>query len=116
MTVPYLLHLPEKGWVKDITLIPDIDDHVVKEYLLSTKLFKTKSEAKVYKTHESYKMLNNVHSLRINYSLPETKEFFVVRGLCNPSQRTSGKAVKALFIIFHRQAFPLTAYCTCAAG
>ncbi|XP_078660783.1 uncharacterized protein LOC144905166 [Branchiostoma floridae x Branchiostoma belcheri] len=112
LTPAYLTKLD--AWSKDLQHVPPIDDAMVKQYLLNSRVFNKEQEVK-YKVQRPFKMKDFVHSIKINVNPSDT--FIAVQAQCNSSQSGASERVKALYIILDKiTGQPYGAYCTCAVG
>ncbi|XP_046554419.1 uncharacterized protein LOC124263760 [Haliotis rubra] len=104
-----------KSWSRDISSLPDIDETVVKKYLLGCNILE-KSQLKTYKLSRAYQLKDNIHSVLVTQH-PEYSDFYCIQARCNPSQSTQAEDVKVLHLVLDIvTGDPCSAYCTCTVG
>lgn len=101
-------------WTSNISSLPDIEDSVIKKYLINTDVLQP-SDARTYKITRPFALRQFVHS--VFYCDTFSESFSVVRALCNPSQSTNLDEVKLVFVIVEKYlGEPFGGFCTCTVG
>ncbi|XP_060592462.1 uncharacterized protein LOC132747159 [Ruditapes philippinarum] len=113
ITPAYMCRL--NSWKKDISYLPDIEESIVKKYLINADVLNT-SDARTYKISRPYALQQFVHSITYNDE-SGSDNFTIIKAQCNPSQSTNQDEIKLVYVVIDKYlGEPYGGFCTCTVG